>query len=162
MIFKYDYQWIQFASSGKLKKIWYLITQWVGTYPCIPPCCQHATRIASNFGCVHNFACLYYASLLPSTLFSPLRFSLHDLFDCSIKINLTFQNVCVLLFVPNGPIVNQRFLNLKLHFFMWCYVIFLSLEVKERKFNAILNLFNNNWAITWHHKFICICLWFEK
>jgi hypothetical protein len=124
------------------------LQKWVGTYPCIPPCCQHATIIASNFGCAHNFAFLYYVPLFPSTLFSPLRFSLHDLFDCSIKIDLTFQNLCVLLFVPNGSIVNQRFFNLKLRLFLWCYVIFPSLEVKEWKFNAMLNLFNNNWTIT--------------
>jgi hypothetical protein len=68
------------------------LQKWVGTYPCIPPCCQHATIIASNFGYAHNFACLYYVPL----------FSLHFIFSSKV-----FSSWFVWLFNKNQPHLSE-------------------------------------------------------
>jgi hypothetical protein len=69
-----------------------------------------------------------------SLFISPIGFSCHDLFDCSIEIKFTFS----FLFSKNGLTINEEFLKF---FRMLCDIAIFG--GRKQKFNAMFKLLEN-------------------
>jgi hypothetical protein len=79
----------------------------------------------------------------------------------SRSTSLIFENLCVLLIVPNGLTINQGFLNSKLHVFLGCYAIAIF-GGRQQEFNAQCLSFSTAIENSLHVTESQTCLWFEK